>query len=395
MTNKKIIIIGGGTGGITLAARLLNANSSLNIKIIEPSEYHYYQPLWTLNGAGVGKKEDTRKLTKNVIPKGALWVQDKVKKINPKNNTVDLESGQSLEYDLLVISPGVQMNWEKIKGLKEGMGKNGICSNYSYKTLDYTYKFLKELKSGNALFTFPNTPIRCGGAPQKIMYLVEEFLRKHGRRENVNVEFTSAGGAIFGVEKYKKSLEKIISERNISTHFKINLEKVDHKEQVATFRDLESGEIIEKKFSFIHVVPPMSAPSFLEDSDLLDKTGWLDVDKHTFQHAKYKNIFGIGDVTNIPTAKTGAAIRKQAPVVCDNILKFLNDRDDFNQSYNGYSSCPLVTGYSSLILAEFDYDSRPTETFPFDQSVPRYSMFFLKAHILPLMYWHGMLKGRA
>lgn len=390
-----IVIVGGGTAGITTAARLRNSlDKSFEISVIEPSKYHYYQPYWTLNGAGIGTKEETRKLTKEVMPHQVSWIQDRCIKINPDKNEVECEKEGIIKYDILVVAPGIQINWDQIEGLKEAMGKDGVCSNYSYEYVDYTWKFLQELDHGSALFTFPNSPLKCGGAPQKIMYLVEDYLRKHGKRNNVEIEFTSPGQAIFGVEKYKKSLEKIIKERDIKTHFQINLERIDGINKKAFFRDLQTNQLIEKEYSFIHVVPPMSAPDFLINSKLLDETGWIDVDKHTFQHQKYENVFSLGDVSNAPTAKTGAAIRKQAPVVAENIVKFINKKSDFNREYNGYTSCPIVTGYGQLILAEFDYDGKPCETFPFDQSKPRWSMYFLKAHILPLVYWHGMLKGR-
>ncbi|POB13492.1 FAD/NAD(P)-binding oxidoreductase [Halobacteriovorax sp. DA5] len=391
----KIIIVGGGTAGITMAARLRNELSpSYTISVIEPSEYHYYQPYWTLNGAGIGKKEDTRRTTASVMPNGVEWIKDRCQQIRPDKKEVETLEHGTLNYDILVVAPGIQINWNEIEGLKDSIGKKGVCSNYSYDYVDYTWKFLQELKNGNALFTFPNSPLKCGGAPQKIMYLVEDYVRKHGNRDNVTIEFASPGQAIFGIPKYKAALEKIIKERDIKTHFHINLEKLDGENNKAYFRDLQTNELIEKDYSFIHVVPPMSAPDFLKDSDLLDSTGWIDVDKHTLQHKKYSNVFAIGDATNVPTAKTGAAVRKQAPVLVENIVKFINNKTNFNTSYNGYTSCPIVTGYGQLILAEFDYDGNPCETFPFDQAKPRWSMYFLKAHILPIVYWHGMLKGR-
>ncbi len=390
----KVIIIGGGTAGMTMAARLRRKlNSSIKIDIIEPSEYHYYQPFWTLNGAGIGKKEDTRRLTSSVLPSGVNWRQERCTQIRPDKNEIELEKSGTQSYDILVVAPGIQINWSAIEGLPEGMGKNGVCSNYNYNYVDYTWKFLQELEKGNALFTFPSSALKCGGAPQKIMYLVEDYLRRHGKRDGVNIEFTSAGQAIFGVPKYKVALEKIIKERGINTHFRIDLQKVDAENQKAYFKEMDSEKVIEKDFSFIHIVPPMSAPDFLKDSNLLDENGWVDVNKHTFQSTKFENVFAIGDATNAPTAKTGAAVRKQAPVLADNIAKFINKETDFNTSYNGYSSCPIVTGYGQLILAEFDYDGKPCETFPFDQAKPRWSMYFLKAHILPSVYWYGMLKG--
>ena len=118
------------------------------------------------------------------------------------------------------------------------------------------------------------------------------------------------------------------------------------------------------------------------------------MDQHTTQHVRYPNVFSCGDSSSMPTSKTGAAIRKQAPVLVENLMAAIEERP-LPGHYDGYTSCPHVTGDGTLIPAEFDYDKVPQETFPFDQSEERYSMYALKAHGLPRIYWHGMLRGRA
>ena len=142
----------------------------------------------------------------------------------------------------------------------------------------------------------------------------------------------------------------------------------------------------------LHVTPPQSAPDFISNSPLADSEGWVDVDKHSLQHNKYPNIFGLGDAANTPNAKTGAAITKQAPVVVQNILSGLKG-ERLKAAYDGYSSCPLIVGYGKLILAEFNYENIPKETFPFDQSKPRWTMWLLKKYFLPWYYWKRVLKG--
>ena len=148
------------------------------------------------------------------------------------------------------------------------------------------------------------------------------------------------------------------------------------------------------EFDMIHVTPPQSAPDFIKNSPLANAGGWVDVDKNTLQHVKYANIFSLGDASGLPTSKTGAAIRKQAPVVVANLLSLIESQS-FGASYTGYTSCPLLTGYGKLVLAEFDYNNQPMETFPFDQSKERWSMYMLKKEILPRMYWGQILTGKA
>jgi sulfide:quinone oxidoreductase len=142
----------------------------------------------------------------------------------------------------------------------------------------------------------------------------------------------------------------------------------------------------------IHVTPAQSAPDFIRHSPLANEAGWVNVHKHTLQHIRYSNVFALGDASSLPTSKTGAAIRKQAPVLVSNLLALMDDRP-VEAKYNGYTSCPIVTGYGKRVLAEFDYSNQPVETFPFDQSKERWSMYQLKRRVLPWLYWHKILQG--
>ncbi len=390
----QVVIVGGGTAGICVAARLHNFDSKLDIAIIEPSTKHYYQPLWTLVGGGVFPKEESERDEVNFIPKGAEWIQERATEIRADENKVVLESSRKVSYEFLVVCPGLQLDWGEIKGLKDSLGKDGVCSNYSYDTVESTWQNIKSLKSGNAIFTEPITPVKCGGAPQKICYLAEDYFRKNGVRENINVRFISGKGKIFAVPLYADSLTKHIKNTGIEAVFNYNLVEVKHESKEAIFQSTIGEKELVQKYDMLHVTPPMSAPDFIKQSTIAAETGWVEVDKSTLQHIRYSNIFRLGDASNLPTSKTGAAIRKQAPVAAHNLYQVIRGQKP-DKIYDGYTSCPLVTGYDSLILAEFDYNNEPQETFPFDQSKERYSMYLLKKYILPKFYWYGMLKGRA
>lgn len=393
-TSYKVVIAGGGSAGISVAARLLRQTDSLKgeIAIIDPAEHHYYQPLWTLVGGGVTKKEETERTMASVIPEGAVWVQDAVATFKPEENELTSADGTTYSYDYLVVAGGIEINWGAIKGLEEALGTKQVCSNYSYEHVDYTWETLRNFTGGTALFTHPNSPVKCGGAPQKIMYLAEDYLRKMGIRDKSNVIFGSANGAIFGVAKYRDALNKIIEERNIEMQFRHNLIEIKADEKIAVFENLDTGENKEIKYDMIHATPYMQSPAFVRNSPLADAAGWVDVHKYTLQHTKYENVFGLGDNSSAPTAKTGAAIRKQAPVVAQNIVSLMRQQT-IEATYDGYSSCPLVTGYNKLILAEFDYNNEPQESMPFNQAVERASMYVMKKELLPVLYWDGMLKG--
>ncbi|MYL55488.1 pyridine nucleotide-disulfide oxidoreductase [Pontibacillus yanchengensis] len=393
-THYKVLIVGGGTAGITTAARLLRQSKAFesDVAIVDPADKHYYQPLWTLVGAGVSDKEETEREMQSVMPEGVDWIQDAVETFDPDNNAILTAMGQTYTYDYMVVGAGIQINWDGIKGLKETLGKNGVCSNYSFEHVDYTWETIRNVKGGNAIFTHPNSPIKCGGAPQKIMYLAEDAFRNMGVRDNVDVIFGSANPAIFDVKKYRDVLETVIDRKRIDTRFRHNLIEVKGEEKEAVFENLETGDIDTFSFEMLHVTPPMEAPTFIKKSPLADEKGWVDVNKHTLQHTRYSNVFGLGDSSNLPTSKTGAAIRKQAPTVVENIMALIQ-KLPMTGVYNGYTSCPVVTGYNRLVLAEFDYDKNPSESMPFNQAKERRSMYMLKKDMLPLIYWDGMLKG--
>ncbi|MEZ4410300.1 MAG: FAD/NAD(P)-binding oxidoreductase [Polyangiales bacterium] len=393
-TRHDVVIVGGGTGGISVAARIRLARPSLSVALIEPSEKHYYQPLWTLVGGGVFPKEVTERDEADYVPAGVTWVKDKVVAFDPEKKSVSLGGGGTVEYEQLVVAPGIQLDWAKVDGLEAALGKDGVCSNYRYDLVDSTWRFLKDFKGGDAVFTFPSTPVKCAGAPQKIMYLADDHLRRLGVRARSKVIWASASPGIFGVAHYAAPLRKVIARKEIETLYRHDLIAVRPASREAVFRHLDQGTEVTVKYDLLHVSPPQSAPDFVKKSPLADAAGWVEVDKHTLQHKRYPDVWSLGDASSLPTSRTGAAIRKQAPVLVENLVARTEGRAP-TARYDGYASCPLVTGYGSLILAEFDYDGKPVESFPFDQTVERYSMYAMKAYALPELYWNGMLRGRA
>lgn len=391
--HHQIVVVGGGAAGLGVAARLLHANASNDVAIIEPSDKHYYQPLWTLVGGGViGREASVRPMT-GLIPKGARWIQDAVTEFFPEENRLTTRDGKDIGYEYLVVAPGIQIDWDKIKGLPEALGRNGVCSNYSYETVNSTWDSIRRFSGGNAIFTFPPPPIKCAGAPQKIMYLAEHYFRKHGVREKSRVVYYCATPTIFSAPKYAAALnEQVVKPRGIEVHYRYNLVEIRSDSREAVFQNLDTQEALVQSYDMIHVAPPMSAPDFVKRSQLANEAGWVDVSKETLQHVRYPNVFGIGDASSLPTSKTAAAVRAQAPVLLANLLAAMRGQP-LTASYDGYTSCPLVTGYGRLILAEFDYELQPRETFPFDQGKERWSMYQLKRYVLPVIYWEGLVKG--
>jgi sulfide:quinone oxidoreductase len=387
-----VVIVGAGTAGIMVAARLKRRAPALRIALIDAAEKHYYQPLWTLVGAGVLRRHKTERAMKQLIPKGVDWIKKNAFSFRPDEDEIVLSDSEIIHYGGMVVCPGIEILWDQIKGLRQALGSGGVCSNYSFAHVEYTWDVIRKFRGGHAVFTFPNSPVKCGGAPQKIMYLAEHYFRKHKVRANSKVSFISAAASIFAVKKYADALNKIIKTRDMETLYRHNLVEIRAEKREAIFEDLTNGTFKTVPFDMLHVTPPMAAPEVIRQSPLANPAGWVDVDPHTLQHLKYKNVFSLGDASSLPTSKTGAAIRKQAPVLVENLLAHSKGAE-LTHRYGGYTSCPLVTGYGKLILAEFDYDAKPCETFFFDQSKERWSMYLLKKYLLPVFYWRLMMKG--
>ncbi|MEI2740313.1 MAG: FAD/NAD(P)-binding oxidoreductase [Chitinophagaceae bacterium] len=392
----KIVIIGGGNAGISVAAQLLRKNKQLDIAVIDPANKHYYQPAWTLVGSGVFDIRKTERNEADVMPKGVKWIKQKVTSMSPESNIIQLDNADTVRYEYLVVAPGIQLNWHEIKGLKETLGKNNVCSNYSFEHAPYTFECIKNFKGGKAIFHNPHTPVKCGGAPHKIMYMAADYFRKHNVLNKANIQYWSGAAKLFAVPKYEKTLLKVCERAGIKLNFMVKMTEIDGPGKKAKFTGIGEDNMAkeyEVEFDMIHVTPPQSAPDFIKSSSLANAAGWVDVDKHTLQHVKFANIFSLGDSSGLPISKTGAAIRKQAPVVVENLLAAINHQS-LTGKYNGYTSCPLVTGYGKLVLAEFDYDNNPQETFPFDQSKERWSMYQMKKRVLPWLYWNKILPGK-
>ncbi|XP_063061746.1 sulfide:quinone oxidoreductase, mitochondrial-like [Engraulis encrasicolus] len=389
----KVLVLGGGSGGITMSARMKRKVGAENVAVVEPSEMHYYQPIWTLVGAGAKTVESSGRPTASVMPSGVRWIKSKVSEVSPDTNSVRTDCGKEITYEYLIVALGLQLHYERIKGLPEGLDHPKIGSNYSRKTVQKTWKALQDFKEGNAVFSFPNSPVKCPGAPQKIMYLTDAYLRKTGKRSSATITYNTSLPVLFGVKKYADALWEICKARDLNVNLRHNLVEVRPDKQEAVFEHLDKpGETKVFQYEMLHVTPPMGPLDVMKGSPLADGAGWLNLNKETLQHQLYPNVFGIGDCTNLPTPKTAAAVAAQSAVL-DRTISRVMEKSQPDKKYNGYTSCPLVTSYNTVILAEFDYNLQPQETFPLDQGKERRVMYHMKADFMPHLYWHGMLRG--
>ena len=397
-THHGVLVIGGGTAGITVAASLKrHGPGAIDIAVVEPSDTHYYQPALTLVGAGVYDLARTRRSTDSLVPPGVKRIKAAARKFDPTNNKVELSTGDTVTYDYLVICAGVKLDWVQVDGLAEAVGGDGVCSNYSPEHVNYTWECLKALKPGSkAVFTQPPLPFKCPGAPQKIVYLTADHLQRKGILPDVDLRYFVHAPVIFAVPFFARECVKIAERYGVKVNYQHNLVAVDAKAKVAIFEIVggeKQGQRIEVSYDMLHVSPPQSPPDDIKSSPLVNAGGWVEVNQNSMQHVRHANVFAVGDVTSTPNSKTAAAVRKQAPVVVRNILKLMNGQT-IDGGYDGYASCPLTTAKGKAIIAEFIYGGKVTPTLPLlDPGKERWLGWWIKVSGLPIMYWNYMLKG--
>ena len=409
---QKIVVVGGGTAGIGVAAMLQNEGMK-NVTVIEPKSVHYYQPLWTLVGGGVKSNNDSVRTMKQILPKGTNWIEKRVQDFAPEKNTLTLDDGTVVEYDYLVVAAGIQSDWTKVKGQVDGLQKegSGVVSvydfNYSKKTWQEFQSVINQNKpTSTMIFTMPPTVIKCAGAPQKIMWLLEDTLRGLGLRDRTIVQFWVPGGSMFGVKYYSDKLEVLRQERGVLAMFHHELVALDVDKKVATFKNLaDNNRLVQQSYDLIHVVPHMSAPDVIKNSPFANKDGWMEVDQHTMQSSKYQNVFGLGDCTSTPNGKTAAAVTSQAPVIVHNIERLIENKT-LDGKYSGYASCPLIIARKKVMLAEFGYGGKIMETFSWETgnfplkmigtegAFQQRFFYFLKEQVFPFAYWNLWVRGR-
>lgn len=395
--HHRVVLVGGGTAGIGLAAALRRSAPGLDVAIVEPADKHYYQPAFTLVGGGCYAAEKTVRDEARLIPPGVTWIQGAAESFDADGRDLTLTDGRRIGYDYLVLCPGLQLDWDAIEGLPETLGRNGVASNYHSSTAAYTWECLKDFGGARAVFTQPPAPIKCPGAPQKIAYLAADHLRRAGRRDGVDLEFATAGDKLFSVDAFVAPLQAVAERHGIDVRYRKNLVAVDGESRLARFRIVNADggqDEVEERFDFLHVTPPQSAPDFIKRSPFANADGWVEVDHHTLQHPRHPEVFGLGDATCTPNSKTAAAVRSQIPVVRDNLLSLIERGALAGAAYDGYGACPLTTARGRVILAEFCYGGRVTPSFPLDPTRERRSMWHFKKDFLPWFYWNYLLKGR-
>ncbi|KTS88454.1 pyridine nucleotide-disulfide oxidoreductase [Microbacterium testaceum] len=396
MTNPRIVVVGGGNAGLSVAGRLHRAGLA-DITVIEPRTLHVFAPLQSHIAGGAARASEAARPQADVIPPGVRWLRDEVFTVDAETRRVHLVSGGRVDYDQLVVCAGMRMAWEQVPGLTEAMAADSGVSNYEYSLAAKASVVLRDLRSGTVVFTQPSEPASCGAAAQKPMYLACDWWRAIGVRDDIRVVFVCPDPVPFGIPAIDRELQRKLDEYGIEVRYSRDLRSVDAETRTLTIGRGDAEETLE--YDVLHAVPPQRAPEWIAGSGLAasdDPHGFVDVDPETLQHVRHPEIWAVGDAAAVATRRSGGAIRQQAKALVKNLRAVLGGRAP-TQKYNGYSVVPFTVSRGTVVFAEFDRWGRLQPTIPFWRSLyrERYLSWIADRRVLPWVYWHLILRGRA
>ncbi len=401
-TSARIVILGAGAGGAALANRLAARLEGAKITIIDGRAEHWYQPGFTLIAAGLKPAAYAVSRTTDWLPRAAEFIADYAAEIDPEARVVTTRGGQRVDYDFLVVATGLSLDWAGIEGFStEMIGKDGIGAHYhSPEAAAATFRALDAFtsKGGQALIGRPATEMKCAGAPLKLAFLTEDMATRKGTRGNVSITYAAQSKALFGVPIVAEKVRMLFAERGIGVAHEHVLKAIDPARKVATYATPEGDK--ELGYDFINVIPPMRAPAAVMNSPLpwADKwvgEGWIEVDQKTLRHARYPEVFGVGDIAGVPKGKTAASVKWHMPVVEDQLIAQIQGREG-TETFNGYTSCPLITRVGRAMLIEFDYDNNLVPSFPgLIAPLEELWISWLMKEVALKATYNAMLRGKA
>ncbi|WP_172291939.1 FAD/NAD(P)-binding oxidoreductase [Pseudoruegeria sp. HB172150] len=401
-TNANIVIIGAGAGGTALANRLVRRLEGADITLIDPRQDHLYQPGLSLVATGLKPASYVVSKTTDWLPRGVTLIAEAAEAIDPDAQTVATSGGQVLAYDYLVVAPGLVLDHDAIEGFSlDLVGQMGIGAlyagpGYAARTWEAAQQFTEE--GGVGIFTRPATEMKCAGAPLKHTFLIDDIARTAGNRGKMEITYAAPQGALFGVPIVAEKVRMLFGNRGIRTAMQHTLKAIEPGEKRATFTTAD-GET-EMEYDYIHVIPPQRAPEVIRQSGLswADKwtdQGWVECDMATLRHLRYGNIWALGDVAGVPKGKTAASVKWQVPVVEDGLVAAIAGTEPV-ETYNGYTSCPMITRVGRAMLVEFDYNNDLVPSFPgIIAPLEELWISWLMKEVALKATYNAMLRGRA
>ncbi|MFZ1826222.1 MAG: FAD/NAD(P)-binding oxidoreductase [Chitinophagales bacterium] len=393
---KKLLILGAGTGGTMMANKMrkdLDRNE-WDITIVDEDKVHYYQPAFLFIPFGIYKKEDAFKPKINFLPAGVNRIFSKIEKIDAENNTVSLNDGKTLLYDFLIIATGTRIAPEETPGMIDSEWQKSIFDFYTYDGSVKLAAFLKHWQGGKLVINIADMPIKCPVAPLEFAFLADDYFRKKGMRDNVEIFYVTPLSGAFTKPTASSILGYMLEEKQIHVVPDFYISEVNNAEKKIV--DYGGAEVA---FDVLVTIPLHFGAEAIMNSGLDDDFGFVKTNKHTLQSDSFPNIFVLGDAANLPTSKAGSVVHFSSEVLHENLLSAM-DGMPLTASFDGHANCFVEMGNGEAALLDFNYNTEPlTGTFPLPGIGP---LTLLKGskfnHYGKLMfrwiYWHMLLKGK-
>ncbi|MGO2750532.1 MAG: NAD(P)/FAD-dependent oxidoreductase [Pseudoclavibacter sp.] len=435
LTTYRVLVIGGGNAGLSVAGRLQRAGVD-DVTVIEPREHHVYQPLLSHVAGGTAKASQAMRPQGDVMPARVTLIRDSVTSVEPESSSLVLASGRRIGYEHLIVCPGIVQDWDAIPGLRAALGTPTTASSYEIGLADKTSRLLRELREGTVVFVQAPEPASFAGAIQKPMYLACDYWRSHGVLDRIRVVLVLPETAPLGVPAIDLELERRIADYGIEVRRESRLHEVlpDAKTAVISSTDADTGadadadadadDIERISYDALIVEPPQRAPTWISESGLArastgatpdpeahegndasvengengenGENSFVDVDGRTLQHRRFANVWALGDAAASRSQRSGGALRKQTKALAENLVSVLGHEQPQSQ-YDGYTVAPFTVSRSSVVFGEFDSEGRQRPSIPFWKGLARERRltWVFDRHVLPWVYWNLILKGRA
>jgi sulfide:quinone oxidoreductase len=395
---KNLIIIGAGTAGTMMANKLNHEldNRQWQITIIDRDNTHYYQPGFLFIPFGIYKPEDVVKSRTEFLPDELNFIMDEVETIKGEDNEVYLKSGKILKYDVLIIATGVETVPEETPGLKEELWYKDIFDFYTYEGAVNLADKLRDWKGGKLVINLAETAIKCPVAPLEFTFLADAYFTEKGMRDKVDIKYVTPLSGAFTKPKATEMLNGLMTEKNIEVIPDFYLARVDNEKKVIVSYDEK-----EVPFDLLITIPVNKGDKVIERSGMGDEDGlnFVPTDKASLQSKKFKNIFVIGDTTNVPASKAGSVAHFEAEILTENVISFINNKP-MTATFDGHANCFIETGYGKAALIDFNYTTEPLPgKFPFAMVGPMDLLKTTRANhfgklAFKWVYWHMLLTGK-
>ncbi len=392
---KNLLILGAGTSGTMMVNHLVKKlpKKEWKITIVDQYKTHYYQPGFLFLPFDIYSSKQVKKKGSKFIPKGVDYINDKIELIVPEENKVQLENGENINYDILIVATGTKIAPEEIEGMSGPEWYKSIFDFYTYEGAKALRNKLREWEGGKLVVHITEMPIKCPVAPLEFAFLADSYFRNKGMRDKVDITFVTPLGGAFTKPKATKALHYLLEEKGIKEVTDFNIERVDYENnKIIDYADTEV------EYDLLVTVPTNMGDEVIERSGMGDDLNFVPTHKGTLQTVDHENIFAIGDATNLPASKAGSVAHFEAEILTENILRYIKG-EKLKDEFDGHANCFIETGNGKALLIDFNYTHEPVEgTFPFPGVGPLKLLKESRTNHMGKMafkwvYWNMLIKG--